>query len=107
MVNGYQLVLFGDLATWSFCQDKIISTGGEGGMVTMHEDKYWDKIWSYKDHGKSFELVNKKNNSNEYRWLHKNFGTNYRLTEFQSAIGRKQLSKLDHWTKLGREMQIY
>jgi dTDP-4-amino-4,6-dideoxygalactose transaminase len=90
---------FGDIGTWSFCQDKIITTGGEGGMVTTSDEKIWDFIWSYKDHGKDFQEVHRKDHPPGYRWLHKNFGTNYRLTEMQSAIGRYQLKLLPEWNK--------
>lgn len=89
---------FGDISTWSFCQDKIISTGGEGGMVTTNNEILFKKIWSLKDHGKSLDLIqkNKKNsnNSHSFKWLHEDLGTNCRLTEMQSCIGRIQLRNL-------------
>lgn len=87
---------FGDIATWSFCQDKIITTGGEGGMITTNTYKLWEKCWSLKDHGKNYQEVffSKKKG---YRWLHNTFGGNYRLTEFQSALGRIQLKKIKNW----------
>lgn len=85
---------FGDVSAWSFCQDKIISTGGEGGMVTTNNKEIWRKIWSLKDHGKDYELVHSNNSNNGFRWLHQSFGTNLRLTEFQSAIGILQLKKI-------------
>ena len=91
---------YGDIGTWSFCQDKIMTTGGEGGMVSMNDMNYWDLIWSYKDHGKNYNLISHGNTSNEFKWLHDNLGSNYRLTEFQSAIGRIQLTKLDKWIDL-------
>jgi len=90
---------FSDIATWSFCQDKIISTGGEGGMITTNIKDYFNKIWSFKDHGKSYDLTLEKTDSNSFRWLHENFGSNFRLTEMQSAIGRIQLSLIDEWHK--------
>ncbi len=90
----------GDLSSWSFCQDKIISTGGEGGMVTTNNKKYWNKIWSFKDHGKSFDKVSKKDKDNSFKWLHDDFGSNFRITEIQSAIGRIQLKKLYNWNKV-------
>ena len=55
--KGKKVGGIGDIGTWSFCQDKIISTGGEGGMITTNSRNYWKKIWSLKDHGKSFDLV--------------------------------------------------
>ena len=91
---------FGDVSAWSFCQDKIISTGGEGGMVTTNRKELFKRIWSIKDHGKSYDLALKKVNFNKFRWLHEDFGSNFRLTELQSSIGRLQLKKLNEWTKL-------
>ena len=86
---------FGDISTWSFCQDKIISTGGEGGMVTTNSEELYKKVWSLKDHGKSLDLVRENNQENSsFKWLHENLGSNCRLTEMQSAIGRIQLRNL-------------
>ena len=91
---------FSDVSAWSFCQDKIISTGGEGGMVTTNNKSLRDKIWSIKDHGKSYKLVSKKQKTNTFRWLHEDFGSNFRLTEMQSAIGRIQLKSMNDWHDL-------
>ena len=101
-INGCKKYVgtFGDVATWSFCQDKIMSTAGEGGMISTNNKDLWDHIWSLKDHGKSWDIVNNTNDSQGFRWLHNNFGSNYRLTEFQSAIGRLQLKKLPKWISL-------
>ena len=89
--KGKSVGSFGDIGCWSFCQDKIMTTGGEGGMVTTNDRKLWSKMWSYKDHGKNWEKVYKKNHPPGFRWLHDAFGTNYRMTEMQAAIGRIQL----------------
>jgi len=99
-IDGNSVGSVGHVGCWSFCQDKIISTGGEGGMVTTGSQDLWRKIWSYKDHGKSFEAVHNKNHGAGYRWLHESFGTNWRLTEMQAAIGRLQLGWLPDWQKL-------
>ena len=88
-----------DIAAWSFCQDKIITTGGEGGMVTTHNIDYWHSIWSYKDHGKSWFGVYEKEHPPGLRWVHDSVGINGRLPEMQSAIGRIQLNLLPEWTK--------
>lgn len=87
----------GHIGAWSFCQDKIMTTGGEGGMVTTNNQKLWSKMWSYKDHGKSWDSVYTKVHPEGFRWLHDSFGTNWRITEMQSAIGRIQLSKMTEW----------
>ncbi|MCW8933005.1 MAG: DegT/DnrJ/EryC1/StrS aminotransferase family protein [Gammaproteobacteria bacterium] len=90
----------GDIGAFSFCQDKIITTGGEGGMLTIKDETLWKKIWAYKDHGKSWDAVHDDENSEGFLWLHESFGTNCRMTEIQSAIGRIQLKQLDEWKKL-------
>jgi dTDP-4-amino-4,6-dideoxygalactose transaminase len=87
----------GHAAAWSFCQDKIMTTGGEGGMVTTNDEALWQAMWSYKDHGKSWDAVYKKQHAAGYRWLHESFGTNWRMIEMQAAIGRIQLKHMPEW----------
>lgn len=89
----------GDIGAWSFCQDKIMTTGGEGGMVTTSDATLWSRMWSFKDHGKSWEAVYERSHPAGFRWLHESFGTNWRMIEMQAAIGRIQLGKLDAWTQ--------
>ena len=87
----------GHIGAWSFCQDKIMTTGGEGGMLTTNDEELWRKAWAFKDHGKSYAAVYEKDHPPGYRWLHESFGTNWRLTEIQSAIGRLQTAKMPLW----------
>ena len=89
----------GHIAAWSFCQDKIMSTGGEGGMVTTNDESLWKKMWSYKDHGKNFDSIYNKQHPPGFRWLHDSFGTNWRMMEIQAVIGRIQLKKMPEWTQ--------
>jgi len=88
---------FGHMAAFSFCQDKIMTTGGEGGMVVTSDKALWKRAWEFKDHGKSYDAVYLKEHPPGFRWLHESFGTNWRLTDMQSAIGRIQLKKLAGW----------
>lgn len=88
----------GHVAAWSFCQDKIMTTGGEGGMVTTNDEELWKKMWSYKDHGKNFDSIYNKQHPPGFRWLHDSFGTNWRMMEMQAVIGRIQLKKMPEWT---------
>lgn len=97
--KGTPLGGIGHAAAWSFCQDKIMTTGGEGGMVTTNDAALWDRMWSFKDHGKSFDTVYNKTHAPGFRWLHESFGTNWRLTEMQSVIGRIQLKRMPEWSK--------
>ena len=87
----------GDIGAFSFCQDKIITTGGEGGMLVTDSRELWEKAWSYKDHGKSYAVVFEREHAPGFRWLHESFGSNWRITEMQSAIGTLQLKKLPQW----------
>lgn len=98
--KGRSVGSIGHIGSWSFCQDKIITTGGEGGMVTTNDRDIWSKIWAYKDHGKSWAAVYERPVQPGFRWLHESFGSNMRMTEMQSAIGRIQLRKLSQWHKL-------
>ncbi len=101
--KGRSVGSIGHMGAWSFCQDKIMTTGGEGGMLTTNNESLWRKAWAFKDHGKSYEAVYEKEHPPGYRWLHESFGTNWRLTEMQSAIGRIQLKRMADWTKLRNE----
>ncbi len=96
-LRGRSVGSLGDIAAFSFCQDKIMSTGGEGGMVTTSDPALWSAMWSYKDHGKDWDAVHRTDHPPGFRWLHGSFGSNYRLSEMQSAIGRAQLGKLGGW----------
>lgn len=97
--KGISVGAIGHIGAWSFCQDKIMTTGGEGGMVTTNDESLWKKMWAYKDHGKSYDAIYHKEHPPGFRWLHDTFGTNWRLTEMQSAIGRIQLRRMTEWTK--------
>jgi len=95
--KGMPVGSIGHIGCWSFCQDKIMTTGGEGGMVTTNDEALWSKMWAYKDHGKSYEAVHEREYPGGYRWLHESFGTNWRMTEMQAAIGRIQLKRMPDW----------
>ncbi len=103
--KGRPVGTFGDAAAFSFCQDKIMSTGGEGGMLMVKDKATWERAWAYKDHGKSHATVFQHSGTSGpmFRWLHESFGTNWRMTEMQAAIGRLQLTKLDDWVAKRRK----
>lgn len=96
--KGQSVGTIGDVGAWSFCQDKIMTTGGEGGMVTTNDRSLWAAMWSWKDHGKSWEAVYEREHPPGFRWLHESFGTNWRMMEVQAAIGRIQLRRMAEWT---------
>jgi dTDP-4-amino-4,6-dideoxygalactose transaminase len=97
--KGKSVGSIGHVGAWSFCQDKIMSTGGEGGMVTTNDETLWKTMWSYKDHGKSWDAIYNREHPPGFRWLHESFGTNWRMTEMQAAIGRIQLTRMRSWTE--------
>ena len=97
--KGKKVGSFGHISTWSFCQDKIISTGGEGGMISTNNKQLWLKCWSLKDHGKNYNSVFFKKHKIGFRWHHDNLGSNYRMTEMQALLGREQLKMLDSQVK--------
>lgn len=100
--NGKPVGSFGHISAFSFCQDKIISTGGEGGLLVTNDRSLWEKAWSYKDHGKEYDLMFNRPKKNGFNWVVGSFGTNYRMTEMQAAIGRIQLKKLNLWVEARR-----
>tara|TARA_R110002050_G_scaffold167701_2_gene298631 strand:- start:1226 stop:2410 length:1185 start_codon:yes stop_codon:yes gene_type:complete len=97
--KGRSVGSIGHIGAWSFCQDKIMTTGGEGGMVTTNSKELWSTMWSYKDHGKSFDAIYNREHPPGFRWLHESFGTNWRMTEMQAVLGRIQLTRMAGWTK--------
>lgn len=99
MYNGKPVGSIGHFGAFSFCQDKIMSTGGEGGMLITNDENLWKKAWAYKDHGKSYDAVFNQEHPPGFRWLAESFGTNFRMTEMQAAIGRQQLKLLPEWTR--------
>src|SRR5215813_1961936 len=101
--KGRPVGSFGDAAAFSFCQDKIMTTAGEGGMVTTNRYEVWECMWSYKDHGKNYQKVYGPRHSPGFLWVHDSFGTNWRLSEVQSAVGRLALSKLPQWVDTRRQ----
>lgn len=95
--KGRPVGSIGHIGAWSFCQDKIMTTGGEGGMVTTNDRSLWSKMWSFKDHGKSWEATYEREHQSGFRWLHESFGTNWRMIEVQGVLGRIQLRRMAEW----------
>ena len=101
--KGRSVGSIGHVGAWSFCQDKIMTTGGEGGMVTTSDEALWRAMWAYKDHGKSYQAVYEREHAPGFRWLHESFGTNWRMLEMQAVIGRIQLTQMKDWSRKRRE----
>ncbi len=92
--KGRPVGSMGHINAFSFCQDKIMTLGGEGGLVTTNDTDLWSSAWAYKDHGKRYDAVYNRAHPDGFRWLHESFGTNWRITEMQSAMGRVLLRRL-------------
>lgn len=97
LYKGRPVGSIGHIGAWSFCQDKIMSTGGEGGMVTTSDHALWSTMWSFKDHGKSWDAVYEREHPPGFRWVHESFGTNWRMLEVQAVVGRIQLKRMKDW----------
>ncbi|HUH59180.1 MAG TPA: DegT/DnrJ/EryC1/StrS aminotransferase family protein [Candidimonas sp.] len=95
--KGRSVGSIGHIGAWSFCQDKIISTIGEGGMATTNDYALWSQMWSLKDHGKSWNAVYERTHPAGFRWLHESFGSNWRMMEAQAVVGRIQLRRMREW----------
>tara|TARA_B100000900_G_scaffold400922_1_gene405044 strand:- start:5727 stop:6899 length:1173 start_codon:yes stop_codon:yes gene_type:complete len=101
-IAGKSVGSFGDINAWSFCNDKIMTTGGEGGMITTNNPSLFKKAASFNNHGKNltkfFDLSDKK--ISMFPYIHDSLGLNYRMTEMQSAIGNIQLSRIQKWNQI-------
>jgi dTDP-4-amino-4,6-dideoxygalactose transaminase len=102
MLDGEMVGSLGHLSAFSFCQDKIMTTAGEGGMVTCDDEDLFKRLWSFKDHGKGYDTVHHKEHPPGFRWQHEDFGTNFRMTEVQSVVGREALKVVDSWLETRR-----
>lgn len=101
--KGRPVGSMGDLGSFSFCQDKIFTTGGEGGLLVTNHDAFWKKAWGIKDHGRDFKAVSHKNKKAGFKWMVNSFGSNYRMTEMQAVIGRIMLKRLDGMVRARRD----
>jgi dTDP-4-amino-4,6-dideoxygalactose transaminase len=95
LIDGKPVGTFGDIAAFSFCQDKILTTGGEGGLIALDDEAMWREAWSFKDHGKSYRAVFETEHPPGFRWLHEDFGTNWRMLSIQAVMGSHQLARLE------------
>jgi dTDP-4-amino-4,6-dideoxygalactose transaminase len=98
-IGNQKVGSFGHVAAFSFCQDKIMSTGGEGGMIVTNDETIRDIAWSLRDHGRNRDQTLSDDHQFGFRWTQERIGTNGRMTEMQGAIGRCQLQKVSKWLK--------
>ncbi len=105
--RGRPVGSLGDVAAFSFCQDKILTTGGEGGMVVTNREDLWQRAWSVKDHGKDWDAVHRRDPEAVFKWLHHSVGSNWRMTEMQGVLGRFALRRLPRWAAQRRELATH
>ena len=101
-IRGRRVGSFGDIAAFSFCQDKIMTTAGEGGLLLVRDPNIFERAWSLKDHGKNRRKMLEPPQGHGFRWVHDSLGTNGRMIELQAAIGRIQLRRLEDWVAVRR-----
>jgi len=89
-IGGRHLGTFGAIGTFSFDSVKTMTTG-EGGMCITDDEKLWQNMSEYHDHGHD-HVINPGGRGGEGRRF---IGFNYRMMELQGAIGLAQLAKLD------------
>jgi len=96
--KGKKAGAIGDAGCFSFCQSKHFSTGGEGGIVVTDNEEWLWRMRAFRDHGYD---VKKRMGLLELEqalpYVHNSVGFNYRMTEMQSAIGLKELERIDTW----------
>lgn len=102
--KGKNVGSWGDINAWSFCQDKIVTTGGEGGMITTNCPHLFKRAWSLKDHGKGYDKVFNTEHPPGFRWLHENIGTNWRMMPIQAVIGGHAVDELELWVQHRRKI---
>jgi dTDP-4-amino-4,6-dideoxygalactose transaminase len=101
--QGKKVGTIGDVGCFSFCQSKTFTTGGEGGcVITDDEDVAW-LCRSFRDHGYDVaERLRLLELEAKLPYIHNTVGFNFRMTEMQSAIGLKELERIDHWNLANR-----
>ncbi len=97
-----------DMATFSFHPVKHITTG-EGGIITTNNKKIFDKLNLFRKHGiqRSNKMFSKKKQIGKWYYDMEFLGYNYRLTDFQSALGISQLKNLKKFIKRRRNIVNY
>ena len=103
--KGRPVGSIGDAGAFSFCQDKIMTTAGEGGMLVTNRKDVFEAAWRLKDHGRHPSLYFDRSNMKpgvQFKFLVDEFGSNMRMSEVQAAVGRSVLRKLPSWVETRR-----
>jgi perosamine synthetase len=100
LYKGRKVGTMGRMSCFSFWQDKIISTAGEGGAVVTDDDALAQRVARLRHHGEG-------PSEGERHYYHLELGYNYRLSAVQAAVGRTQLSHLDEYLEARRRNAAY
>jgi UDP-4-amino-4,6-dideoxy-N-acetyl-beta-L-altrosamine transaminase len=101
--QGKKIGSISDMTIFSFHPVKHITTG-EGGMITTNNKKYYERLKLFRTHGITKEKDKLLNYEGPWYYEMQELGYNYRLTDFQCALGLSQLKKIDRIIQRRREI---
>jgi perosamine synthetase len=100
--DGRLVGTFGSVSAFSFWEDKIITTAGEGGMVITNDDELARRARMIRNHGEAYSDENYY--AGERLYYHELLGYNFRMTELAGAVGSTQLRRLPAYLKRRAEV---
>jgi perosamine synthetase len=101
--KGEKVGALADMTILSFHPVKAITTG-EGGMVLTDNKEYFEKLQIFRTHGITKEAHKLQSNEGAWYYEMQELGYNYRLTDFQCALGISQCKKLDRFISRRRDI---
>jgi perosamine synthetase len=102
-INGMKTVTFGDSSMISLCQNKIVTTG-EGGAIITNSDEHFSELKKIRSHGRT-NNVDYFSSANGFSY--DMLGYNFRLAHILAALGVAQMRKVDKLIAMRREKAIY
>jgi len=107
--GGRKVGTFGPVNAFSMQDSKIITTSGDGGMVTTDNDEYAIFCREFRNHGfLAGRSVGEGDPSQSIHiYIHPRMGYNYRMTEIQAAIGLKAMDRMEGYIQRRRDNAAY
>ena len=102
-IKNMQVGTFGDSSMFSFCANKVISTG-EGGAITTDSKKIYEKLKLLRSHGRD-ENSNYFSSTKQMDYV--SLGFNYRLSNITASLGISQINKVDEIIEMRRKRAAY